>query len=401
MGVPVAGQWTQWGGPDRNFSVESGSISIEWPESGPPVLWTRELGEGFSSVLRDGDRLYTLRHEGNNDIVVCLEASTGETLWETPYESPILENMIIDFGEGPISTPLISGDRIFTVSLTAKFHCLDKKSGEILWSHDLMAEMQASHQGRGYGPSPIAYGDNVIVNVGGKETGFAAFDQTSGEVVWKTGPYGGSYSSPILVDFEGEDQLIVSGGNHRAGLNPKTGEVLWHLELPRAAGAMMSTQHFGKDHLLFGSAAYGDGSRVISVSRGDDGAYSAEEVLFSKRMKVMYAPYVRIGDYIYGSSGGFGPSFLMGFNLKTGKVAWRKRGFARAAMLHADGKLIILDEDGTLAIATASPDGLTVHSRANGVLSRTAWTPPTLVGTTLYLRNRSIVKALDLSVSGQ
>lgn len=390
----VSAQWTQWGGPNRDFTVDSDKLAIEWPESGPKELWNRPLGEGFSGILFEDGRLYTLRHENDNDIVVALDAATGKPIWETPYHSPTVEGMIIDFGPGPISTPLLVGDRLFTIGLTVKLNCLDKKTGKILWSKDLLNDMGASHIGRGYGPSPIAYKNMVIVETGAKDQSIVAFDQATGEIVWKNKSYNVGYSSPILVNVDGEEQLIVAMRNVRAGLNPNNGEVRWQLELPKDASTVMTTQHWGKDNLLFASSAYADGSRVIEV-RKKDGEYQAQEVWFNRKMRIMYASYVRIGDYVYGCSGGFGPTFLMAINVKDGAIAWRKRGFSRAHFIHADGKVIILDEDGSLAIATATPEDLTIHSRAN-VIGRTAWTPPTLVGSTLYLRNREVIKALDL-----
>ncbi|HSR50315.1 MAG TPA: PQQ-binding-like beta-propeller repeat protein [Acidobacteriota bacterium] len=388
--------WTQWGGPNRDFILpQAGPLATEWPESGPKELWSKPFGDGFSAILYEDGRLYTMRRQGDSDVVVSLDAETGETLWETSYDSPTTDDMVLDFGPGPISTPLIAGDRLYTVSSTVKFHCLDKKDGKILWSHDLRQELQASHLGRGYGPSPIAYDDLVILGVGGQQSGVVAFDQASGEIRWKTDGYPPSYSSPILVNFGGRDMLIISMGPARAGLDPSTGEVIWRLDTPKVTGSMMSTQHFGEDHILFGSMAYGGGSRAIKLKK-EGGDFIAEELWYTRRMRVMYASFVRIGDYIYGSSGDFGPAFLQCLNIHDGKIMWRKRGFSRSHLVQVGDQVLILDEDGDLAIATATPDDLTVHAQAN-ILERTAWTPPTVIGSTVYVRNRKEIKALDLS----
>jgi len=104
---------------------------------------------------------------------------------------------------------------------------------------------------------------------------------------------------------------------------------------------------------------------------------------------------MHIGDYVYGASGDFGPSFLTAVELKTGKIAWQDRSFGRAQLLYADGKLIVLDEDGNLGLATVSPQGLKVLSRAP-VLENLSWTPPTLAGTTLYVRDRKTIAAFAL-----
>ena len=122
-------QWPQFGGPNRDFTVDSASLSASWPEGGPRELWSKEFGDGFSSILVEGGHLYTMRRQGDSDVVVCLNAGSGDIVWETSYPSPTAEGMILDFGPGPISTPLISGSRLFTVSSTVKLHALDKASG--------------------------------------------------------------------------------------------------------------------------------------------------------------------------------------------------------------------------------------------------------------------------------
>jgi outer membrane protein assembly factor BamB len=392
--APAFTQWTQFGGPRRDFTADDASITLKWPDTGPRVLWSRDLGDGFSSILVDESGLYTMYRRGDQDVVIALDAGTGETIWETAYDSPTKDDMILDFGPGPISTPLVVGNRIFTVSSTVKFHCLDKTTGDILWARDLMKELGASHLGRGYGPSPIAYGETVILPIGGEDQAVVAFDQASGDIVWRSQSFKAGYSSPILASVAGEDQLIVAMGPDRAGLDPRNGELRWHVELPKTATTIMSTQHLGADGLLFGSSAYADGSRVIALQKNADG-FDARELWYSRKMRVMYAAVARIGDYVYGSSGDFGPAFLIGLNVKTGKVAWRKRGFGRAHLTRVREHALILDEEGDLAVATPTPEGVTIHSRAH-VMDRLVWTPPTLVGSRLYIRNRVSMKALDL-----
>jgi hypothetical protein len=96
------------------------------------------------------------------------------------------------------------------------------------------------------------------------------------------------------------------------------------------------------------------------------------------------------------SSGDFGPAFLSAVNTTTGALLWQDRAFARAQLLFADQKLILLDEEGVLGLATVSPQGLKVLARAP-ILENRAWTPPTLVGRTMYVRDRKTMAAYDLS----
>lgn len=397
----ASAQWTQWGGPRRDFTSDAIGLAEKWPESGPPKIWSREIGNGHSSILVDGDFLYTMCRRGDQDAVLAVHADTGKTAWEFKYDAPTKPRMRLDFGPGPHSTPLIVGERIFTIGATVLFHCLNKRTGAVLWSHDLMEELGASHVGRGYAASPIAYRDLVILNVGGPDTGLAAFRQDTGEVVWKSEKFSPSVSSPILAKINGEDHLISALGTNRVGLDPATGKPRWKTTVNLDIPALMSTPVMVAPNRVFYTAAYGCGSRVLEITKDGDG-YEATELWHNKKLRVQHANVVQIGDFVYGTSGDFGPAILVAMNVKTGKVAWRKRGFPKSTILLVDGKLLMLDEDGRLTLATASPEGLEIHAQAQ-VLSaegHKTWTVPTLVGTRLYLRDFEQIMALELGVGG-
>ena len=409
--------WPQWGGPNRNFTVETKELADTWPEEGPPRLWHRDLGDGNSTIVADGGVLYTMYRVDADEFTVALDAETGETVWEHRNPSPFTPTME-EHGPGPHSTPLIVGPRLYTVGANAVLHCFDKKSGRVLWKHDLVEEFGAPLPDYGYASSALAYENTIIIPVDRKrpeEPGDAsadgdeppgeqpqevegqslmAFDQVTGDVLWKAQDLQISYSSPILISLDGEAQLVVFTAEEVVGLDPDGGALLWRHPHPTQYGGNLSTPVWDGKDLIFVSAAYGSGSRVIQLT-GQGSQTIPTELWHSRKMRVHHANAVIIGDHIYGSSGDFGAAFFMGVHLRTGKIAWRERGLAKATCVYADGKLIILDEDGQLALATVTPDGLTVHARCT-VAERTAWAAPTLVRTTLYLRDRKHIMAFDL-----
>ena len=268
------------------------------------------------------------------------------------------------------------------------------------WSHDLVAEYGAPPTlirpavTAGYACSPLQYQDLVIVTAGGDGQSVMAFHQEDGSLAWKSGDFLIAPSSPILIDLEGDTQLVVVGGQTINGLDPDTGEVLWSHPHDTDGDMNNTTAVWGDGNVLFVSSAYNGGSRALRLQKGAGGT-EVEELFFTRDMMIMIGTTIRLGDYIYGSSGGFGPAFLTALDLRSGATAWQERGFSRSHLIHADGKAIILDEDGNLALAEVSPEGLNVVSRAE-VLTGTSWTAPTLVGTTLYLRDRLVIKALDI-----
>lgn len=387
--------WTQWGGPNRDFMVDSKGLANSWSESGPKKLWKRDLGEGHSGVITDGERLYTMYRNGEKEVAVALDPKTGKTLWEYSYDAPTA-GMNYEFGYGPHSTPLIVGDKIFTVGALAILHALDKKTGKVLWSHDLLKEYGGKKMDRGYSSSPVAYKDMIILTVGGTGQALMAFKQKDGSVAWKKQDFAVSPSSHLIIKVDGQDQLVAFMGKAITGLDPNNGELLWSHTHETSYGLNITTPVWGSDNLLYVSSAYNGGSRVLKLERDKAGKTTATELWFNNKMRLHHGTAIRVGDLVYGSSGDFGPAFVVAAEIKTGKIVWQDRSFSKANLLYADGKMILLDEDGTLAIATVSAEGMKILSQVE-LMDKLSWTAPTLVGKTLYVRDRKTLIALDLS----
>jgi outer membrane protein assembly factor BamB len=405
--APLARQapasWPQWGGPNRNFMTDSRGLASKWPASGPKKLWSRALGEGHSSIAADGGRLYTMYRplgmlamvrRSQEEVVAALDAATGTTIWEHRYPS---STSGIDFSEGagPHATPLITADRVFAAGSRKELFALDKANGQMVWSHDLIKEFGAPGPDRGYSCSPLLYNSTIIVSVGGPGQTLAAFKEKTGALVWKAGDFKTSPASPIVIDVDGQKQLLYFGGDEIVGLDPSNGRTLWTHPHKTDWGLNISTPIWSPaDHLLFVSSAYGTGSRAIELHQAG-GKTTPTEKWFSGRMRIHIGTAIRVGNYVYGSSGDFGPAFITAIDVSSGKIAWQDRSFSRAQLLYADGKLVILDEDGNLGLATVTPEGLQVLAKAP-VLDNLAWTPPTLVGTRLFARDRKNIAAFEL-----
>jgi outer membrane protein assembly factor BamB len=399
----AAAAWPQWGGLHRNFMSDSKGLASKWPASGPKKLWSRALGEGHSSIVAEGTRLYTMYRplgviamvrRSQEEVITALDASSGTTIWEHRFPSPTAG---LDFsqGAGPHATPLIADDRIFATGSRKEVFALNKANGQVAWSHDMIKEYGATGPGRGYTCSPLLYNGTVIVTMGGPGQALAAFNQKTGALAWKAGDLDLSPASPILIDVDGQKQLLYFGGDRVAGFDPANGRMRWSHPHKTDWGLNISTPIWSAaDHLLFVSSAYGTGSRVIEL-RQADGRTTPTEKWFSGKLRVHFGTAIRIGNYVYGSSGDFGPAFLTAIDVNTGKIAWQDRAFSRAQLLYADGKLVILDEDGNLGLATVTPQGLQVLAKAP-VLENISWTPPTLVGTRLYARDRKNIASFEL-----
>ena len=216
--------------------------------------------------------------------------------------------------------------------------------------------------------------------------------------MWRGGDFLFGQAPPVLINVDGQEQLIIVGGASVNGMDPDTGEVLWAVAHDPGNDLNMTAGLWGDNNVLFVSSAYRAGSHALHLSLDGD-ITTVDDLWYSKRLQLMFLNTIRIGDWVYGTAGTFGPKFMTAINVITGEPAWRERGFGHASMVRADGKFIIMDEDGDLVLVTMSPEGIEELARAS-IFDTTSWTVPTLVGTTLYARDRQKIVALDLGPSG-
>jgi outer membrane protein assembly factor BamB len=405
----VHGQWTQFGGPERNFHCPAGELAATWPEAGPPVAWRRVLGEGYAETVVDGERLYTLYRRDGKEVIACLARDTGATLWEHDY--PVVTHTSAQqFGDGPSATPTIAGERLITVGVGIDIHCLDKVSGEVLWSHDIMEEFEIPMPGRGYSPSPLVWENYVILAIGGTDVSLAiddspnlgleggsiaAFEIETGEMAWVSQNFPGSKASPILIEFEGQPQVVVFMGNELAGIDPEFGDLLWRYPHATDYGFNCSTPVFDGQDTLVCSSSYSSQAEAVQLVATETGI-EARKKWGSRRLSIHFTNMLLVDGRLYGVSSMARPGMLTCLDLETGKMLWRSREFSKANLLYAGGPFVILDEDGRLALTTFTDDGPEIHGSLV-VTDSHAFTAPTLVGTELYVRDRRFLTRFDLA----
>ncbi|MCP4201332.1 MAG: PQQ-binding-like beta-propeller repeat protein [bacterium] len=388
--------WTRWGGPSQDFKAPAADIAQRWPATGPKRLWSRELGDGYSTVLVEGGRLYTMYRAGEEEAVICLDAESGKTLWERRYDHDPHENHVTQFGIGPRATPLVSGERIYTIGVAGRLHVLDKSTGEVIWSQDLWGEEFGGNLlPHGYASSPVEYADTVIALVGGENKSIVAFNKKDGSVAWQSLSFANSYATPKIFDIQGQDQLVTFMAQELVGVDPTNGELLWSHPVENQFQQNINPPTLVDGRYLFLSSLQA-GSHGLELIRSDDGKTQVKELWSTRKIQFYHVTSVGDGDYVYGTSGGGSPAFMSAINVKTGEIPWRRRGFAKANTVFADGRVIVLDEDGKLYLTTATPEDMTIHSEVE-LLNRVAWTAPTIVGKTMYVRDKVNIMALDLS----
>jgi outer membrane protein assembly factor BamB len=390
-GVP----WTQWGGPRRNFQTDATGIKDVWPSAGPRVVWKRALGEGYSAPVVENGVLYTMYGKSGQEVVLAANAETGQTLWE--HVTPMtFKSDAPEMGNGPYSSPLIAGDRLFTTGVAGRLQSLDKKSGKLLWTQQLWSDHHGSQLMYGYSSSPIAFRDTVVVPVGGRGRAVMAFRQADGSTAWSKNDMGNVYSSPVLIDVGGLEQMAVLLDGALIGINPHNGDLQWMVPFKADYSIAVATPVWCPGNLLFISSEYNGGAKVIELKRNGMQT-TASELWSSIRLRLHHGNAMQVGEALYFSSGGKGSqAILSAVDIRSGKILWQERSIEKATFVWADQKLITLDQAGALMIAYPSPQGFKIASKAP-LLTELSWTPPVLVGTRLYLRDRRSLMSVDLS----
>lgn len=387
-------QWPQWGGAHQDFKAECKGLADKWPDEGPRKVWSRDLGDGYSGIIADAGILYTMYRNGDDqEVVIALDAETGKTKWEHQYDAPPKPGHVTEFGTGPRATPTLDGERLYTIGVAGHMHCLDRKNGKVHWSHQLWDEYKGTFLMHGYSSSPYIYKNLVITLVGGEGHAVVAFDKLTGKEVWKMHDFGNSYATPKLIRVDGEDQLACFMGSEIIGIEPMTGDLKWRFEHKNQWSQNICPPIYDNDHMLFISSPEPACSKGLRLTRKGDKT-QVEEVWMNRKVRVHHSNAVRVGDSVYCSSGD-GPGLFFAVDAKSGDLKWRKRGFAKSTVLYADGKFILLDEDGKLGLVRATPEDFDILAQAQ-VLERVSWTVPTLIGTRLYLRDKKHMIALEL-----
>ena len=257
------------------------------------MIWKRPLGEGYTSPAVENRRLYTAYGKPREEVVIAAETETGKTLWER--SNPMtFKSDAPEMGNGPYSTPLVVGDRLFTTGVAGRLQCLEKKTGKALWVQELWASHHGSRLMYGYASQP-----DCLSRPGhraGRWTGQGADGVQTGRrhsVAWSKNDFGNVYSSPILINVGGLDQLVALLDGAVIGVNPFNGDLQWQVPFKADYSIAVATPVWGPDNLLFVSAEYGAGSKMIELQK-DGQRTKAVELWSSNRLRLHHGNAMRV-----------------------------------------------------------------------------------------------------------
>lgn len=391
--------WPEFLGPDRNgISRETGLLQA-WPPGGPRVLWKRELGETYAapSVVREA--LVIFHRNGNEEVVERLDPTTGRPAWRHAYPTAYVDRF--GYNGGPRAAPTIHGGRVYVLGAEAKLHCLDLETGGVLWQRSLHEEYfrEPRQNFFGAGTAPRVDGNALFLNLGDENAGcVTALDPKTGRTIWRTDGDGASYASAAFADVAGTRHVIFLTREGGLGCRASDGVVVWRY--PFRARERFSANAASPVVLgdrVFLSASYGVGSALLGLTAG-----GVRELWRNRALGAHWATPIPLDDYVYGFDGRHEyEAELRCVRLEDGRLMWSRSGYERGSMIRADGRFIILAEDGRLVLADLSPQGAREISSAR-VLKHHCWAPPVLSRGLLYVQNfdhsvgRATLLCLDL-----
>jgi outer membrane protein assembly factor BamB len=388
-----ADDWPQFLGPQRNGVSKETGLRAAWSKDGPPKLWSKVVGEGFSGPVVAGDRLILFHRIDNEEVVECLHAETGKAIWKQGYATSYEDQL--GKGNGPRSTPVIQEGMVVTLGAAGMLTCFELATGKKQWTHDLAKEYRVAPSYFGVGTSPLIDKDRVLVNVGGKAGGIVAFALDGGKELWKATQHEASYSSPVLTTIDGAKRALFFTREGPVLLDPADGSVKFQQKWrARYAASVNAATPLIIGDLAFLSASYETGALLLKLrADGADEVWRAEEGVMSNH----YNTCVYHDGHLYGIDGRqeAGPN-LRCVDLKTKKVLWEKERFGCGTMVLAEAKLILLTERGELLLIDATPAGYRELARAMVLTDGPCRAQIGLANGRLYARDQKTLTCFDL-----
>jgi len=386
----ATGFWPQHRGANRDdISTETGLLD-RWPDEGPKIVWEQKgLGEGYSSVSIARGKVFTMGNQGDSEMVLALDAQSGKPLWSARTGGSAYKE---GQGNGPRGTPTVDADRVYALGAKGDLVCVGQAKGEEVWQKNILEEYGGHNIQWGISESVLIDGKNLICTPGGKNATIVAIDKLTGRGVWHQlvdGAPQAAYSSPILIDYQGDRMYVNYVHTAVIAVRAKDGNLLWGNKESANDVANCSTPLYS-DGQIFTASGYGKGAAMFKLAKGGKATLGYT----SKDMVNHHGGMVVLDGYVYG----FDEQVLTCIDLKTGKATWKNRSVGKGSLTYADGKLYLRSENGPVALCAANPKEYQELGRFDppNRSDRPAWAHPVVCGGRLYLRDMDSLVVYDV-----
>ena len=386
--VAAAPYWTDFRGPHRDGHYRQRSIRTDWPAAGLTPIWKQPVGGGYASFVVANGRAFTIEQRRANEVVAAYDVATGREVWTDAWPAAFREFM---GGDGPRATPTWFDGYVYALGAEGELRCLDEKTGRVAWRTNILDDAGAANLQWGMAASPLIVDDYVVVFPGGREDqSLVAYDRRTGKRAWSALSDQASYSSPMLVTLAGMPQIVAFTASRVLGLSPSTRQLLWEQPWKTQFDINAAQPLVIGDNRLFVSSGYGTGAAVFELTPSGD-RLSVREVWRNIRMKNQFTSSVLHEGFIYGLD----EAILACVDAATGDLKWKGGRYGYGQVMLASGHLIVLTEDGDVALVRATPEGHQEIVRFP-VLDGKTWNHPAMADGYLLIRNLKEMAAFDL-----
>lgn len=388
-----AGQWPQILGPKRNGHAVDERLADSWPDGGLATVWQRSVGSGFAGIAVSDGVAVLFHRIDDEERVEAMDARGGEVLWSAAFATDYRPSVVSD--DGPRCVPLIHDGRVYVFGVQGGLRCLELAGGREIWSRETQRDYGAPEGYFGAGSSPIIEGDRLLAGVGAARhgAGIVAFSAKTGKTLWKATEEQPSYSSPVAATIDGRRHLIFVTRLNAVSVDPATGRVRFQIPFGRRGPTVNAANPLVFDRHLFLSASYGVGAVLARIeNNGAEILWQSDDVLSSQ-----YTTGIYHDGHLFGVHGrqDVGVAVLRCVDPATREIRWTQRDFGYATLIKADGKLLIMQTDGELALAELNSREYRELARAR-LLPGTTRALPALSDGLFYVRNERTLKCVRL-----
>lgn len=312
-GSAPAQDWPQWLGPDRNCTAQI-TVPQTWPEA-LTQKWKTSVGDGCSSPLLVGDKLYVFARVNDNEVLQCLDAASGESIWQESYSVSSFGGPDARDFMGPRSTPAVAQGKIVTLGVTGIVTCYNLSDHKQVWQKDdFPGKFPRFHTSA----SPLILNDLCIVFIGGSEDGaLVAYDLDTGERKWAWEQEGPAYGSPSAATIDGVTAIVTLSNSKIVAVNATNGKLLWEAPFETVSRSYNAATPLVYDQtMIYGGA--GRGTMAVKFAK-DGETLKAESLWSNPDDAVQYNTPILKNDAVFSLSS---KDKLVCINAKDGTTAW-------------------------------------------------------------------------------
>lgn len=377
--VSTAQDWPQWRGLNRDSKI----MGFKAPDTWPAELkqeWKVTVGFGDATPVLVANRMYLNTRQGDQEVVLCLDAATGKELWKNQYPSAAVTGPAGSH-PGPRSTPAVANGKVVTFGASAILSCFEASTGKLLWRRENPTNAVPQFF---TGMSPLVVDNICIAHVGTKDNGeVLALELNTGKEIWKWAGDGPAYASPSIMMFEGKKHLIVQTEKNLIGFNLADGKLLWQIATPVQQRYYNCVSPYIDGQIIY-LTGQGTGMKAIKVEKsGND--YVTKEVWNNPSVGAKWNTPVLKDGFLYGFTD---QKRIYCINAATGQSAWTDEAVHNDFATIVDCGSVIIGLPSTANLIIFKPVSTAYTEIKKYKVSETAiYSYPVVAGNKIYIKD--------------